>query len=126
MHRRCIFDLQKGLVECCCRQRQQYQLVLQVQKHMKLHITKELTEKDVVSRIMRKENYLIGMLNKVCSPPQHQPVPILTLFHWSSCIACNACSDATSVHAGTFAGFFGRLARKMLQGGGIKGRSCPL
>ena len=40
---------------------------LQVQKHMKLHITKELTEKDVVSRIMRKENYLIGMLNKVQS-----------------------------------------------------------
>ena len=39
--------------------------VLQVQKHMKLHITKELTEKDVVSRIMRKENYLVGMLNKV-------------------------------------------------------------
>ncbi len=39
--------------------------MLQVQKHMKLHITKELTEKDVVSRIMRKENYLIGMLNKV-------------------------------------------------------------
>ena len=32
---------------------------------MKLHITEELTEKDVVSRIMRKENYLIGMLNKV-------------------------------------------------------------
>ena len=39
--------------------------MLQVQKHMKLHITEELTEKDVVSRIMRKENYLIGMLNKV-------------------------------------------------------------
>lgn len=39
--------------------------MVQVQKHMKLHITKELTEKDVVSRIMRKENYLIGMLNKV-------------------------------------------------------------
>ena len=43
--------------------------VLQVQKHMKLHITKELTEKDVVSRIMRKENYLIGMLNKVWAAP---------------------------------------------------------
>ena len=37
----------------------------QVQKQTRLHITRDLTEKDVVSRIMRKENYLIGMLNKV-------------------------------------------------------------
>ena len=37
----------------------------QVQKQTRLCITRDLTEKDVVSRIMRKENYLIGMLNKV-------------------------------------------------------------
>ena len=51
--------------------------LLQVQKHMKLHITKELTEKDVVSRIMRKENYLIGMLNKVCAIPSAAAHPLL-------------------------------------------------
>ena len=39
--------------------------MLQVQKQLRLHLKVELTEKDVVSRIMRKENYLIGMLNKV-------------------------------------------------------------
>ena len=36
----------------------------QVQKQTRLCITRDLTEKDVVSRIMRKENYLIGLLNK--------------------------------------------------------------
>ena len=51
--------------------------MVQVQKHMKLHITKELTEKDVVSRIMRKENYLIGMLNKVFAIPSAAAHPLL-------------------------------------------------
>ena len=40
---------------------------MQVQKQTRLCITRDLSEKDVVSRIMRKENYLIGMLNKVTS-----------------------------------------------------------
>ncbi len=39
-------------------------IIVQVQKQTRLCITRDLTEKDVVSRIMRKENYLIGMLNK--------------------------------------------------------------
>lgn len=39
----------------------------QVQKQTRLCITRDLTEKDVVSRIMRKENYLIGLLNKARS-----------------------------------------------------------
>ncbi|EIE20298.1 APG9-domain-containing protein [Coccomyxa subellipsoidea C-169] len=38
--------------------------IVDVQKQTRLCITRDLTEKDVVSRIMRKENYLIGMLNK--------------------------------------------------------------
>lgn len=42
--------------------------IVQVQKQTRLCITRDLTEKDVVSRIMRKENYLIGMLNKVRQP----------------------------------------------------------
>ncbi len=60
---------------------------------MKLHITKELTEKDVVSRIMRKENYLVGMLNKVgpwltniasgISDSTHLPYQCAPLLSWS-------------------------------------------
>lgn len=38
--------------------------LLQVQNTTRLCIVRDLTEHDVVSRIMRKENYLIGMLNK--------------------------------------------------------------
>ena len=38
--------------------------MLQVQNTTRLCIVRDLTEHDVVSRIMRKENYLIGMLNK--------------------------------------------------------------
>lgn len=37
---------------------------MQVQNTTRLCIVRDLTEHDVVSRIMRKENYLIGMLNK--------------------------------------------------------------
>lgn len=32
----------------------------QVQQHMKLCVKRNLTEHDIVSRIMRKDNYLIG------------------------------------------------------------------
>ena len=88
MHRHRIPDLQTGPVEHCCRQPQHCQAVLQVQKHMKLHITKELTEKDVVSRIMRKENYLIGMLNKVLPPPP----PLLRISMSPSLLCCQATS----------------------------------
>lgn len=38
--------------------------LLQVQNTTRLCVVRDLTEHDVVSRIMRKENYLIGMLNK--------------------------------------------------------------
>lgn len=34
------------------------------QSSVRLCIARDLTEHDVVARIMRKENYLIGMLNK--------------------------------------------------------------
>lgn len=40
------------------------QVLLQVQNTTRLCMVRDLTEHDVVSRIMRKENYLIGMLNK--------------------------------------------------------------
>ena len=40
--------------------------LLQVQSTTRLCLTRDLNEHDVVSRIMRKENYLIGMLNKGC------------------------------------------------------------
>lgn len=39
-------------------------MLLQVQNTTRLCMVRDLTEHDVVSRIMRKENYLIGMLNK--------------------------------------------------------------
>lgn len=38
--------------------------IVNVQNTTRLCIVRDLTEHDVVSRIMRKENYLIGMLNK--------------------------------------------------------------
>ncbi|XP_042501754.1 autophagy-related protein 9-like [Macadamia integrifolia] len=38
--------------------------VVQIQRSQKLCVVKNLSEHDVVMRIMRKENYLIGMLNK--------------------------------------------------------------
>mmetsp|Transcript_4303 Transcript_4303/g.12400 ORF Transcript_4303/g.12400 Transcript_4303/m.12400 type:complete len:983 (-) Transcript_4303:227-3175(-) len=38
--------------------------IVEVQQHMKLCVKRNLTEHDIVSRIMRKDNYLIGMLNK--------------------------------------------------------------
>ncbi|KAL5727367.1 autophagy protein atg9 [Ranunculus cassubicifolius] len=38
--------------------------VVQVQRSQQLCVVKDLSAHDVVMRIMRKENYLIGMLNK--------------------------------------------------------------
>ncbi|KAL3162518.1 hypothetical protein ABBQ32_010175 [Trebouxia sp. C0010 RCD-2024] len=38
--------------------------IVNVQNTTRLCVVRDLTEHDVVSRIMRKENYLIGMLNK--------------------------------------------------------------
>lgn len=38
--------------------------VVQVQNSQQLCIVKDLSAHDVVMRLMRKENYLIGMLNK--------------------------------------------------------------
>lgn len=40
--------------------------IVGVQSTTRLCLTRDLNEHDVVSRIMRKENYLIGMLNKGC------------------------------------------------------------
>ena len=37
---------------------------MQAQKTTRLCIVRDLTEHDIVSRIMRKDNYLIGMLNR--------------------------------------------------------------
>lgn len=37
----------------------------QVQRTHRLCAARDLTEHDIVARIMRRENYLIGMLNKV-------------------------------------------------------------
>lgn len=37
---------------------------MRVQEHTRLCITRDLSAHDIVNRIMRKENYLIGMLNK--------------------------------------------------------------
>lgn len=37
---------------------------LQVQRVTRLCLVRDLSEHDVVSRIMRKENYLIAMLNR--------------------------------------------------------------
>ena len=40
---------------------------MQVQQRVKLCVKRDLTEHDVVSRIMRKENYLIGVQQR-CRP----------------------------------------------------------
>ena len=39
-------------------------ILVQAQKTTRLCIVRDLTEHDIVSRIMRKDNYLIGMLNR--------------------------------------------------------------
>ena len=39
---------------------------MQAQVHTRLCAQRDLSEHDVVLRIMRKDNYLIGMLNKGC------------------------------------------------------------
>lgn len=38
--------------------------IVQVQQHERLCVVRPLSAHDIVSRIMRKENYLIGLLNK--------------------------------------------------------------
>lgn len=38
--------------------------LVEVQRRQRLCIVKELSAHDIVSRIMRKDNYLIGLLNK--------------------------------------------------------------
>lgn len=38
--------------------------LVRAQDHVRLCISRDLSEQDIVMRIMRKENYLIGMLNK--------------------------------------------------------------
>lgn len=38
----------------------------QAQEHTRLCAVRDLCEHDIVSRVMRRENYLIGMLNKGC------------------------------------------------------------
>jgi autophagy-related protein 9 len=38
--------------------------IVQLQHHQRLCIVRQLSAHDIVSRIMRKENYMIGLLNK--------------------------------------------------------------
>jgi autophagy-related protein 9 len=38
--------------------------IVQLQRHRRLSIVRQLSAHDIVSRIMRKENYMIGLLNK--------------------------------------------------------------
>ena len=40
---------------------------MQVQRTHRLCVSRDLSEHDIVARVMRRENYLIGMLNKVCA-----------------------------------------------------------
>ncbi|KAK9802892.1 hypothetical protein WJX73_002447 [Symbiochloris irregularis] len=40
--------------------------IVQAQEHTRLCAVRDLGEHDVVSRVMRRENYLIGMLNRGC------------------------------------------------------------
>lgn len=50
--------------------------VVQLQSSQQLCVVKDLTAHDVVMRLMRKENYLIGLLNKgVLAFPISQWVP---------------------------------------------------
>lgn len=52
------------------------QKVVQLQSSQQLCVVKDLSAHDVVMRLMRKENYLIGMLNKgVLAFPISQWVP---------------------------------------------------
>ena len=47
---------------------------MQAQTHTRLCAQRDLSEHDVVLRIMRKDNYLIGLLNKGCLA-LHVPLP---------------------------------------------------
>jgi autophagy-related protein 9 len=38
--------------------------IVKLQRHQRLCIVRQLSAHDIVSRIMRKENYMIGLLNK--------------------------------------------------------------
>ncbi|XP_062210571.1 autophagy-related protein 9-like isoform X2 [Phragmites australis] len=50
--------------------------VVLLQKSQKLCVVRDLSEHDIIMRIMRKENYLIGMVNKgILSFPIHSWVP---------------------------------------------------
>uniref|UniRef100_A0A804LH34 Autophagy-related protein 9 n=1 Tax=Zea mays TaxID=4577 RepID=A0A804LH34_MAIZE len=50
--------------------------VVLLQKSQKLCVVRDLSEHDIIMRIMRKENYLIGMVNKgILSFPIHSCVP---------------------------------------------------
>lgn len=50
--------------------------VVQIQRSQQLCVVKDLSAHDIIMRIMRKENYLIGMLNKgILAFPISQWVP---------------------------------------------------
>lgn len=52
------------------------QRIVLLQQHIRLCIVRDLTAHDICARIMRRENFLIGMLNKVtlpCFPRRLQP-----------------------------------------------------
>ena len=61
--------------------------IVKAQKHVRLCISRDLTEQDIVMRIMRKDNYMIGMLNKgvlALSIPGLTKAPLLTkIVEWN-------------------------------------------
>jgi Autophagy protein ATG9 len=46
-------------------------LLFVLQRTTRLCIVRDLSEHDIVARIMRKENYLLGMINKVGNAISH-------------------------------------------------------
>lgn len=64
---------------------------LQAQKTARLCIVRDLTEHDIVSRIMRKDNYLIGMLNRgvlalhVSLPGTRRHFMLTKTLEWNLC-----------------------------------------
>lgn len=64
---------------------------LQAQKTARLCIVRDLTEHDIVARIMRKDNYLIGMLNRgvlalhVSVPGSRRHFMLTKTLEWNLC-----------------------------------------
>jgi hypothetical protein len=57
--------------------------IVDAQKQTRLCIARDLSEVDVVARIMRKENYLIGLLNKAGLAVSYNSIIIISSFFFS-------------------------------------------